>query len=289
MAAHILRQIRAAVKHLHPDEVRELADRPPHIGLRASSEAGYGLMADFLLPQVSRARRLGARQFLHRAGERGGCERFEIEIHEEGFSRLSGAFTFRRHDPGFMVAQIIEQHKDLSLALARHFPPFRKPVIERTIQTVSRENAMFAVLSALPNVVPTIFEFPWAVGEFVSDTSVLTMNQIRMAFLIAAASDHRVGYLEQKAQIASIIAGAFGWRALARELAGKIPLGAGLIPKGAIAYAGTYVVGAALERFYRIGYALTREERRRMYEEGFERGKTLLTAVLSRREAEHGT
>ena len=40
---------------------------------------------------------------------------------------------------------------------------------------------------------------------------------------------------------------AFGWRALARELVGHIPLGGGLIPKGAIAYAGTYVVGKGLE------------------------------------------
>ena len=32
---------------------------------------------------------------------------------------------------------------------------------------------------------------------------------------------------------------------------GKIPLGGGLIPKGAIAYAGTYAVGKSLEFYYR--------------------------------------
>ena len=50
--------------------------------------------------------------------------------------------------------------------------------------------------------------------------------------------------------------GAFGWRALARELVGKIPMGGGLIPKAAIAYAGTRVVGLSLERLYRIGPCL---------------------------------
>jgi len=53
------------------------------------------------------------------------------------------------------------------------------------------------------------------------------MNQIRMTFMIGAASDHAIGYREQRSEIASIIASAFGWRALARELAGKVPFGGG--------------------------------------------------------------
>jgi len=56
----------------------------------------------------------------------------------------------------------------------------------------------------------------------------------------------RSGVFERAAEILSIVGGAFGWRALARELAGKIPFGGGIIPKGAIAYAGTYVVGKGL-------------------------------------------
>jgi hypothetical protein len=118
------------------------------------------------------------------------------------------------------------------------------------------------------------------VGEFASDTAFLTMNQVRMAFLIAGASDRDVGYREQRAQIAGIVGGAFGWRALARELAGKIPFGGGLLPKAAIAYAGTYTVGIGLERFYRVGYGLTREERRRIYTKALERGRVVVDAVL---------
>jgi hypothetical protein len=106
------------------------------------------------------------------------------------------------------------------------------------------------------------------------------MNQVRMAFLIAGASDHDVGYREQRAQIAGVVGSAFGWRALARELVGKIPFGGGLLPKAAIAYAGTYTVGAGLERFYRIGYGLTREERRQMYEDAFERGRSIVATIV---------
>ena len=102
-------------------------------------------------------------------------------------------------------------------------------------------------------------------GEFASDTAFLTANQIRMAFLLAAANDRDIGYHEQRGEIASIILGAFGWRALARELVGKIPWGGGLVPKAAIAYAGTRVVGMSLERYYRLGKAYTRAERRLAY------------------------
>jgi hypothetical protein len=101
-----------------------------------------------------------------------------------------------------------------------------------------------------------------------------------MAFLLAAANDREVGYSQQKAEVVSIMMGAFGWRALARELAGKIPLGGGLIPKAAIAYAGTRVVGLSLERLYRIGHAYTREERRLAYEDSLARGKNFAAALL---------
>jgi len=147
------------------------------------------------------------------------------------------------------------------------------------VKKVAKENALFALATAIPDIVPFI-SLPWAIGEFATDTAFLTANQIRMAFLLAAASDREVGYREQSREIASIVLGAFGWRALARELVGKIPMGGGLIPKAAIAYAGTRVVGLSLERFYRVGSAYTREERRQAYVDALERGKTYAASVL---------
>jgi hypothetical protein len=101
-----------------------------------------------------------------------------------------------------------------------------------------------------------------------------------MAFLIAAAYGSRAGFAEQKGQILSIAAGAFGWRAIARELAGKIPFGGGLIPKGAIAYAGTYVVGKVLERWHHSQTRVAREERRELYETALERGRTVVRDLM---------
>ena len=141
------------------------------------------------------------------------------------------------------------------------------------------ENALFTVATALPNVVPTLFELPWIVGEFASDTAFLTINQVRMAFLIAAACGGEIGFAHQKAEIVAIVGGAFGWRALARELAGKIPMGGGLIPKGAIAYAATFVVGKGLEHYHHARTPLTRAQRKEVYEQAYERGKAVAESI----------
>jgi uncharacterized protein (DUF697 family) len=107
----------------------------------------------------------------------------------------------------------------------------------------------------------------------------LTANQVRMAFLIAAACGKELGYSQRAAEILSIVAGAFGWRALARELAGKIPFGGGIVPKGAIAYAGTFLVGKGIEHFHNAGASYTRAQRDEVYQAAFERGKAIVEAV----------
>ena len=125
-----------------------------------------------------------------------------------------------------------------------------------------------------------MFELPWTIGEFATDTAFLTMNQVRMALTLAAAHGRPVGYLEQKVELGAIVAGAFGWRALARELVGKIPLGGGLIPKAAVAFAGTWVVGMGLEKVNRTGTGLSRSERRDAYADAFSKGREIALELL---------
>ena len=62
--------------------------------------------------------------------------------------------------------------------------------------------------------------------------------------------------------------------ALARELVGHIPLGGGLIPKGAIAYAGTYLAGKGLEYLHVHDGAPSAAQREQLYQEGLERGRS---------------
>lgn len=285
----LLQEIRHAISNLNPDEVRRTADRPLAIGLIAASAAGAEAMEDFLVPrQISRERRMELMQAVHRVGEPGTPSEYHLVLYEEQLPPRRDGFRYYHAHPQRTVREVLEEHEELGLPLGRLFPPFRKPVVDRVIHTVAKENALFALATALPNVIPSLVQLPWAIGEFASDTAFLTMNQIRMAFLVAAASDAPIGYREQKAQIASIIAGAFGWRALARELVGKVPMGGGLIPKGAVAYAGTYVVGMSLERFHRFGYGLTHEEKREAYDYALRKGKgvsQLLVAGLKKVDA----
>jgi hypothetical protein len=158
--------------------------------------------------------------------------------------------------------------------------PFRDPFVAKTIAHTARENTMFSLATALPDVIPSLIELPWAVAEFASDTAFLTMNQIRMAFQIAGASDREVGYMEQKSEIAAVVGSAFGWRAIARQVVGKVPFGGGLIGKAAIAYAGTKVLGLSLDKFYGIGYTYTRDERDSLYADAYRQGKKIAFKLL---------
>ncbi len=278
----MLRDIKRAVSNLSPHEVRQTADRRLALGLVATSAAGYTAIENFLAPpELSGERRADVLSMLHRASDPGIPDRFDLVLYEHRLPRAENAYTFYAHDPARTVKEILSDRSELGLALARHFLPFRRPVIDEVMFSVSKENALFSLASALPNIVPSMIELPWAIGEFASDTAFLTMNQIRMAFLIAAASDSIIGYREQKAEIASIVTGAFGFRAIARELVGKIPFGGGLIPKAAVAFAGTYVMGLSLERYHRVGYGLTREERRREYEQALSHGRSVAEVLLA--------
>ncbi len=274
----MIKQLKDAISNLNPQEVREITERPLSITLHASTTNMYEEMESFFAPpEVSPQRRSELRHVLQRTGD--STLPPVLDVFEEGISHPRSGFVYYPNNPKRVVWEIMQRHPDLQLSLARHIYPFREPVVSQIIKTVAKENALFSLATAIPSILPFI-SLPWAVGEFASDTAFLTMNQVRMAFQIAGASDRNIGYREQRAEMASLLAGAFGWRALARELVGHIPMGGGLIPKAAVAYAGTYVVGLSLERFYRIGYGYSRDERKAAYESAYEHGKSVAKAFL---------
>jgi uncharacterized protein (DUF697 family) len=289
VAGSIFNQIRKALSTLNPSEVREIAERPARIVLHANSEQSYREMEAFFAPlTLSERRREAVFASLYRSGDPHAPVAPEIRVYEQGIFHPKDAFAFYSYDPMATVREILAARPELDLALARTYSPFREPVINQIIGKVSTENGWFSVVTALPNIIPSPLMVPWAVGEFASDSAVLTANQIRMLFLIAGANGERIGFQEQRSQIASIIAAAFGWRAIARQAVGKIPLGGGVIPKAAIAYAGTWVIGKSFERFYRMGYAYTESERKRAFREAFDRGKGILSAMLRRQRGKGG-
>jgi hypothetical protein len=269
---NLLKDVRHAYSNLNPSDIRALSGKMASIGVIAGSEATFHYIKHFLQP---------AGGTVQQVAEGAGTQEFDVVICEPGLPCPAHSFVFHPRDTGRTVDEILDARSDIEVPLARNFLAFREPTVLRIVSRTAQENAFFSVVTALPNIVPTFLELPWAVGEFASDTAFITINQFRMAFLIAACHDRPVGYKEQKMELATIVAGAFGWRALARELVGKIPLGGGLIPKAAIAYAGSYVVGRGLDRLHRTGLPLSRSERRSAYGAALERGKNAVQSIVS--------
>jgi len=285
MSIQVFQHIKDAIRNLDPEDIRRHSERPLRFFLYADRESDYRALEDFLVPRdLSDAKRAQAMRLIYRASDSAvPADGNDVEVYFDDSGALatgsSEVFVFDPAKPRATIDQILTHRPDLAVPLALHALPFREEVSRRMVKKIAKENALFSLATAIPDIVPFI-TLPWAVGEFASDTAFLTANQIRMAFLLAAANDRDVGYREQRPEIASIVLGAFGWRALARELVGKIPWGGGLIPKAAIAYAGTRVAGMSLERYYRLGKAYTRAERRLAYEDALDRGRRLVAGMV---------
>jgi uncharacterized protein (DUF697 family) len=291
------RQVSKALARLNPDRVIEESEAPFSLALVGSNQE-VSDMEDWLVPphlspqQQARGRRLlftmrppltpGDRTLLERVDGRLVGESAAHPASNE-VSRITTEYIyFHRHETPRVSAHLLAAMPDHTLALARHFPALRAPVTQGIVSKTAKENAAFALLSAIPNVIPSPIELPWAIGEFASDTVVITANQMRMALAVAAAFDSPVGFLEQRGQVLSILGSAFGLRAIARELAGKVPAGGGLVVKGLIAYAGTYTLGQGLVHWHRSGRRLTRSEKRRLYTQAMESGRAKIEDMARR-------
>jgi hypothetical protein len=190
--ANAIKQVRAVFGMLSPEEIRNRAAKPVTFGLVADNEQAFVEMEEFLAPPTH--------GLVFRAGYPGVPEKVDLVLYQDGAVGPKGTYTFHRDAPRRTAAEIVHGNDDIGPALARAYPAFRAPVAERIVQSIARENAFFSVATALPDVIPNLVELPWALGEFASDTAFLTANQIRMAFLLAAACDRPVGFGHQKAE-----------------------------------------------------------------------------------------
>lgn len=281
MALEGLLNIKKALHTLNPDQVRELSKKPVHISLQAAGEDGYRRLENFLLQDLRPSRRVESLNLLSRAGGPADADGHSLTIYDESALTPAGGLVYHPEAPAKLIDRVLKEYPDAGIALARSFQPFRQPFINQVIARTCRENVLFSVTTALPDIIPSVIQLPWAVAEFASDTAFLTMNQVRMAFMIAAASDREVGYLQQKSEVAGVIGSAFGWRALAKQVIGKVPFGGGLIGKAAVAYAGTKVMGVSLERLYSVGYIHSRGERERLYADAYQQGKKIAARVVT--------
>ena len=274
----LLRQVSSALRKLDPGDIRAKARKPVTFGILAADESFVDEVQDLLFPHPHPPD--GSRMLL--VAEEADFAKASVGFAEAGVPHPAHFHVFDPYDPAGSVAGLLDddRNEELWIALAGNFPGLRRAVSERLIWKVSKENTLFTVATSLPNIVPSVLSLPWTVGEFASDTAFLTMNQVRLALLLAAAHGKPVGYDRQAMPIGSIAASAMGWRALARTAVSKMPAGGGLVSKGIIAFAGTFTLGRALEYWYRNGSPLAKGAEEEFYTDALRHGRSTVERIV---------
>lgn len=155
------------------------------------------------------------------------------------------------------------------LALARHLPAFRAPVVRALIDDVASANLAYSLGTAVLEVNPVT-----GLPLNVADVVVLTKNQGVLAYKIALAMGMPADLRHLAPQLAGVIGGGFLLRQLARSLVGLIPA-LGALTKVAVAFAGTYAIGEAVYRWCATGERLSEEALLVIYARALERGRAL--------------
>jgi uncharacterized protein (DUF697 family) len=167
-----------------------------------------------------------------------------------------------------LAAAILERlPAELHLAAARALPGLREVYGRDLTNSVAFSNATYALASSLPSQIP-ILAVPFAAADIL----VLTKNQALMVYRLALANGAPPEFQSRMAEIAPVIGGAFVWRQVARSLVGLIPIW-GIVPKVAVAYAGTFTTGSAAVAWYTDGEALSPQRLRQLADEGMRIGR----------------
>lgn len=162
------------------------------------------------------------------------------------------------------------------VALARQLPPLRKATFEALTEETARANAVYALTMGMAEVVP-ILGAPLNLADIV----VLTKNQLIMSYRIALAAGKQGSARELAGEIVSVIGGGFLFRQVGRELVGLMPV-IGIVPKVAVAYAGTLAIGRIVVAWAHEGDTLGPDALKRVYRNALQRGKALARALVRR-------
>jgi len=178
--------------------------------------------------------------------------------------------------PAIAQALLSAASPALRLALARQLVPLREPFFAKLIEETAWTNAMYAFTTGIAEAVPVL-----GVPLNLADVLVLTKNQLVMSYRIALASGKQGAPGELFGEVLGVIGGAFLLRQGARQLVGLVPV-AGIVPKVAVAYAGTLAIGKAVVAWAAYGTALQRGTIRKLYQQALVRGKEVAQALVAK-------
>ena len=172
--------------------------------------------------------------------------------------------------------RILEDRPEIAIALARNFPVFRRRVADSIISVTATANAQFALVTGITSAFP-VLSLLLPVNSL-SDMLMLTKNQIMMTLRLAAAYGLEINYKTRLKELAPILMNAFGWRAVARELVGAVPV-VGFVARAGIAYAGTVTIGKSAMIYYETGENINKAQLQQWYKEALESSKGKIRAL----------
>jgi uncharacterized protein (DUF697 family) len=182
------------------------------------------------------------------------------------------------HDRAFLESQfapaVIELLDDRRLALGRGFPLFRAAIGQALINEACLTNATYSLGTGLAEVAP-VLNLPLNLADMV----VLTKGQALLVYKLGLALGLPRDWQYYLTEFGGVIGGGFLWRQLARSLVGLIPAW-GILPKVAISYAGTYVVGQVVLQWYLTGRHISRAQMSALYREAFDQGKAVAARLV---------
>jgi uncharacterized protein (DUF697 family) len=163
-----------------------------------------------------------------------------------------------------LFPHLIDVCKGIEIAVGRRLPGLRVTVAQK----LTRDAAMNALkVSGASAVVDNVPILGMVVGAFTSAGDMVAITGIQMMLMLQiSATFGKDPDVARMWELLPVVGGGFGWRMLARQLSGFIPLG-GIVIKSAIAYAGTVVVGEGAMFYEQHGRFMSATDAGRIYSE----------------------
>jgi uncharacterized protein (DUF697 family) len=163
-----------------------------------------------------------------------------------------------------LFPHMVECSRGVEIAVGRALPPLRESVAAKLTRDAAANSLKVAIASAVVDHIPLV---GLVLGAMASAGDIVAITGIQIVLLMHIEAAYGMDPDMQRLwRLLPVIGGGLGWRALAREVAGFVPV-AGIAIKGAIAYAGTIVVGEGVTFFLEHGDHMTKHDAALLYEQ----------------------
>ncbi len=141
-------------------------------------------------------------------------------------------FVTSLDDPAPVLAAVARSLGNEAIAAGRRHPALRDAVAEFVISRAARQAGTIGVAAPIPG----------------ADMPAMTLIQVRLVAQLAALHGRPLD-VRRGLEVVGVIAGAFGWRAIARRAALVAPVSR-FVVRGGVAYSATRAVGEAARTYF---------------------------------------